>query len=517
MTVPLQERTSSSDVPDRSSDVIPRYRAWLEQQGLGPGLIAQLVNTAWHLITWLAACGTGITALDIRRIAEFVSHDCACQGRFRPLQSRYARLRANRFLTWLLDTGQVAMPALIVEGCNIVDALISTLVKQGYSHSTMRQYSHACRHFVVWLYRADLTLDQIDDGVIQRFLDHDCDCACPHFLPPVKKFDRSFATRARVEQFADCLVRTGVIKCWREAISPPPRSDLVNGFLDWMRCHRGARESTICEYDRILHRKVLPVLGHDPTFYDVRTIRAAFAHWAQIQSSSALSNTATALRGYMRYLGANGLCRPALANAVPTVRRQRAAALPRYVSEAAIEALIASCNTATPAGMRDRAILLLLARLALRAGDIVALRLDDIDWEQARVRVGGKSRRHDVLPLPQDAGDAVKIYILRSRPRIQNDAVFLRVCAPHGPLSRGDVVSSIVRRAMGRAGIDGTDLPAAHLFRHSRATNLLRSGASLQTVAALLRHQSVETTTLYARVDTPMLMEVAQPWPGDVP
>lgn len=516
MTVLLQKRTSSSDVPDRSSDVIPRYRAWLEQQGLGPGLIARLVHTAGHLITWLPVCGTGITALDIRRIAEFASHDCACPGRFRPLQSRCARLRANRFLTWLLDTGQVAIPALIVERGSTVDAFISTLVKQGYSHSTTRRYSHACRHFVVWLYLADLTLDQIDNGVIQRFLDHDCTCACPHFLPPVKRFDRSSTTRAQVEQFADFLVRTGVIKCWREAITPPPCSDLVNGFLDWMRCHRGARESTICEYDRILHRKVLPVLGHDPTFYDVRTIRAAFAHWAHIQSSSTLSNTATALRGYVRYLAVNGLCRPALADAVPTVRRQRAADLPRYVSEAAVEALIASCNTATPAGMRDRAILLLLARLALRAGDVVALRLGDIDWEQARVRVGGKSRRHDVLPLPQDAGDAVKTYILRSRPRIHNDVVFLRAHPPYGALSSGAAISSIVRRAMGRAGIDGADLPAAHLFRHSRATNLLRGGASLQTVATLLRHQSVETTTLYARVDTPMLLEVAQPWPGDV-
>ena len=131
-----------------------------------------------------------------------------------------------------------------------------------------------------------------------------------------------------------------------------------------------------------------PVLGHDPTFYDVRTIRAAFAHWAHIQSSSTLSNTATALRGYVRYLAVNGLCRPALADAVPTVRRQRAADLPRYVNEAAVEALIASCNTATPAGMRDRAILLLLARLALQAGDVVALRLGDIDWERARARVG---------------------------------------------------------------------------------------------------------------------------------
>ncbi len=219
----------------------------------------------------------------------------------------------------------------------------------------------------------------------------------------------------------------------------------------------------------------------------------------------------------LRYLGANGFCNPALVAAVPSVRIEPQADLPRYVTDSEVEALIASCDTATSIGMRDRAIMLLLARLALRAGDIPALRLKDIDWEQARIRVSGKSRRSEAMPLPQECGDALKMYILLGRPRVDNDFVFLGSCAPHRALSSGRIVSEIVRRAKERAGIDGEGLPAAHLFRHSRATNLLRGGASLETVATILRHESIETTTLYARVDTRMLLEVAQPWPGDEP
>ena len=159
--------------------------------------------------------------------------------------------------------------------------------------------------------------------------------------------------------------------------------------------------------------------------------------------------------------------------------------------------------------------MLLMARLALRAGDIAALRLGDIDWNQARIRVSGKSRRSEALPLPQDAGDALRAYMLDGRPRVRSDFVFLGSCAPCRPFSSHTVVCHIVQRAKDRAGISGEGLPAAHLFRHSRATNLLRTGASLETVATLLRHRSVETTTLYARVNAPMLLEVAQPWPGD--
>ena len=177
--------------------------------------------------------------------------------------------------------------------------------------------------------------------------------------------------------------------------------------------------------------------------------------------------------------------------------------------------MIVSCNVTTPVGLRDRAILLLLARLALRAGDVVHLRLSDLDWENARVRVCGKSRREAGLPLPQDAGDAVLDYIEHARPRIGDDRVFLTVRAPYRPFTSSNAITDIVIQALKRAGMHDVKPKGAYLFRHSAATNLLRAGASLDVIGALLRHRSPDTTVIYAKTDRPMLLEVAQPWIGD--
>ncbi len=134
---------------------------------------------------------------------------------------------------------------------------------------------------------------------------------------------------------------------------------------------------------------------------------------------------------YLRFLGSNGLCRPELVHAVPTIPRLRGENLPRHVGQNDIERMIATCDVTTPMGARDRAALLLLARLALRAGDVAGLNLDDIDWDRAVIRVCGKSRREAELPLPQDVGDALRDYILEARPRCEEKKVFLRSRAPY--------------------------------------------------------------------------------------
>ena len=166
--------------------------------------------------------------------------------------------------------------------------------------------------------------------------------------------------------------------------------------------------------------------------------------------------------------------------------------------------------------MRDRAILLLLARLALRAGDIVALRLSDIDWDRAEIHVSGKSRREAALPLPQDAGDALHAYIATVRPRVDEDKVFLRAQAPWRALADSSIVSSLVKRALDRAGVKTFASRGAHVFRHSQATALLRSGATLDVIQWLLRHRSPNTTMIYAKTDAVMLQEIAQPWMGRI-
>lgn len=183
----------------------------------------------------------------------------------------------------------------------------------------------------------------------------------------------------------------------------------------------------------------------------------------------------------------------------------------------AIDRVIACCDVAKPVGVRDRAILLLLARLALRAGDIVQLRLADIDWRNALIKVCGKSRRQVALPLPQEVGDAILAYLEHARPRVPQQAVFLRSRAPYRPFASSNAVTDLVVHALKRAGLNEARPQGAYLFRHSAATRLVRSGVPLEAVGALLRHRSTDTTAIYAKVGRPMLLEVAQPWIGDRP
>ena len=225
----------------------------------------------------------------------------------------------------------------------------------------------------------------------------------------------------------------------------------------------------------------------------------------------------TALRAFLRFLAAEGRCQPYLDRALPTVPEWRLSALPRYLEAADVERLIAACDLNTSRGIRDRAILLLLARLGLRAGDIVAMQLDDLDWDAATVRVQGKGRKAVRLPLPQDAGEALLKYLVSVRPSANTNRVFLCVNAPIRPFATSASIADIVRMALWRAGITNPPSKGAHLLRHSAATAMLRSGASLDTIATVLRHTSTDTTAYYAKVDIELLRQIAQPWPEGAP
>jgi site-specific recombinase XerD len=283
-------------------------------------------------------------------------------------------------------------------------------------------------------------------------------------------------------------------------------------FQEWLRRHRGISERTIDRHGRMVMR-LLPALGSEPGRYNAHLVRQVILAETKQASIAYVKTMAMALRGYLRFLGACGLCRPGLDQAVPIIPQWRLSALPRYIGPTDVERLIATCDLAIPTGIRDRAILLLLARLGLRSGDIVALRLDDVDWQQATLSVRGKGRRETRLPLPQDAGDAVLAYLHRSRPRVACDRLFLTSNAPFRPLS-GSTVSSVVRRALDRAGIAAPS-KGTNLLRHSAATAMLRGGATLHMVGTVLRHRSPDTTGHYAKVDILTLRQIAQPWPGD--
>lgn len=376
----------------------------------------------------------------------------------------------------------------------------------GYTRLTVTGYDAAARHAAQWLALAKVAVADIDETVIDRFARH-C-CRCPG-IRREKHISDKYARRVR--RFIEFLGERQLVRC-KATRAPPVLDRRVSEFQHWLRQHRGISEKTIDRHGRMVMR-LLPALGNRPRSWDAQLIREVIIAETKQVSRAHVKTMAMALRGYLRFLGAHGLCRAGLEYAVPTIPQWRLSTLPRYINASQVERLIATCDRTTPTGLRDRAILLLLARLGLRAGDILSLRLDDLDWQQATLTVCGKGRRETRLPLPQDAGDAVLAYLGRARPRVGCDRVFFMLNAPIRPLTSSSVVSNIVRSAIRKAGIEAPT-KGASLLRHSAATAMLRGGATLDMVGAVLRHRSPDTTAHYAKVDVTMLQQIAQPWPG---
>jgi site-specific recombinase XerD len=201
------------------------------------------------------------------------------------------------------------------------------------------------------------------------------------------------------------------------------------------------------------------------------------------------------VRAFLRYLIADGKCAAGLDACIPALAHWRLSSLPRFLQPEEVERVIAACSPTLEAGLRDRAILLLLARVGLRAGDILRLCLSDLDWKNATLRV------------------ALVAYIKDGRQPINNDTLFIRSRAPFRPFASHCAISVIVAQAMRRAGVRCPSRGAAHVLRHSVASSMLRQGASLQEIAGVLRHRSIATTEIYAKVDVVALGEIAQPWP----
>ena len=245
--------------------------------------------------------------------------------------------------------------------------------------------------------------------------------------------------------------------------------------------------------------------------YDNRTylLEATRDHSAQYSRLLAAS-----LRSFFRFLFINGETACDLSCAVPSIRKWRLFAPPAFLSPEEVERVISTADCSTHRGCRDRAVLLLLARLAMRAGEVVGLELDDVRWRAGEIVVHGKGAAVDCLPLVSDVGEALVTYIRTARATVVSRKVFLRLNAPQQPLAGPAAVCHIVRLALARAGIQRTTRCLSHLFRHSLGTRMIRSGASLQEIAEVLRHRSQATTGIYAHVSFEALREVARPWPG---
>jgi integrase/recombinase XerD len=389
-----------------------------------------------------------------------------------------------------------------------VAAFAAELESLRHTSLTIGGYTACARHFAAWLTSDNIGLDEVGDGTLQRFVEHRCRCGGYRRAVP---FSGKYLNRIR--RFILSLARRGVISPLTGSVDNPI-DPLVVDYQRWLEHHRGVCERTTARHGRMVMR-LLPALGRDPRAYDPATIRKAILPEAQCCSPAYTKTMTTALRGYLRFLAAADLCPPGLEHAVPLVPQWRLSSLPRYLFPEQVERLIASCDVCDRRGVRDRAILLLLARLGLRAGDILEMRLGDIDWSSATLRVKGKGRRETRLPMPQDAGDAVLDYLDGARPSVDDDHLFLRSIAPFRPFYSSPTISHIVALALKRACIDDPPSRGANLLRHSAATHMLRGGATLQSVGAVLRHRSLETTAHYAKVDLNMLAQIAQSWPGD--
>jgi integrase len=215
------------------------------------------------------------------------------------------------------------------------------------------------------------------------------------------------------------------------------------------------------------------------------------------------------LRAFLRYLHHRGLNARPLADCVPSMRRWKLATLPTYLPATQVRKALDGCDRETVMGLRDYAILLLLAKLGLRADEVATLTLDDIDWRASEILVRAKGRQRARMPIPPDVGAAIVAYLRNGRPKSSCRRLFVRTLAPRA-------ITMIAKAALDRAGIEGCAHRGAHIFRHSLATELLRSGATLSEIGQLLRHENHDTTRIYAKVDIDALRTLSLPWPGGV-
>ena len=388
-----------------------------------------------------------------------------------------------------------------------IDGFANALEQEGYSYVTAVRYLRAAAHLGHFLKQRGSTLKDIDSSTAAAFFHHFATCRCPYS----KGGERNHHPYFGAKRYREYLVQIGVCEDRPTAEPKPPEPALVVGFRQWLLKHRGAADSTVRLYSRDAIA-LIGALGDDLKEWDAKDIRGYFVERTAHCGVGTAEKLVTSLRAFLRYLGVYGHCRADLHEAVPAFAAWHLADMPRYLAAEQLERVIAACEGRTFQRRRDRAIILLLARLGLRAGDVAQLCLSDIEWSNGTMLVMGKGRYQVRLPLPQDIGDAIIDY-LECRPQIHNDdRIFIRNIAPHRPFLNGDGISCVVRRAMERAGV-ATPAKGAHALRHTAATQMLRHGVPLDKIALVLRHRGIDTTAYYAKSDVTLLTQIAQRWP----
>jgi site-specific recombinase XerD len=386
-----------------------------------------------------------------------------------------------------------------------VAAFLATLAEAGYARITVEIQLRLLSHLGRWMQRTRRPVTDLCQNTLETFL-----------TAYRRRIRLKEGDRCTLRRFIEHLQHRGVIAVPNvEPESKLPIMKIERRYEDHLLKERGLTAATVERYIWFVHRFLLHCFHEGPL--TLKRLKAAdilnfVVNNAHCTGPKRAQLMVTAIRSFFRFLTREGEIQIGLAGIIPSVPCRTLVGVPKYISESDVERVLESCDRGTAIGRRDYAILLLLARLGLRAGEVARLQLGDINWRSGEICVLGKGQVRDRLPLLSDVGEALGAYLRGDRPSSPSRNVFLRLKAPRGPFCRSIAVSSAVKRALSRAGLQPPH-QGAHLLRHSLATSLLRKRASMAEIAELLRHRSPATTEIYAKVDSQSLRALAQPWP----
>jgi site-specific recombinase XerD len=384
-----------------------------------------------------------------------------------------------------------------------VDGLTEDLSTDGYARESVRSAIVAVRGFGRWMERRDLRVKDVSEKMIAEF----------------GRRRRSWIRRGRLAALHALLTRLRRLGIAPLRLQPEggPIERIEQDFATFLRSERALSTATVANYCPVA--RLFMVERFAAGSVDLERLCAVDIHefilrHTRLCRPKRMQLTLTALRSFLRFLYLRGRIATPLADHIPAVACWRLSDPPKWLSADAIKQTLECCDRRSATGQRNYAILILLARLGLRAGEIVSMELDDIRWETGEISVCGKGPQRKRFPLPDDVGRAVATYLKNGRPSCSSRRVFLRTRAPYRGLGNSSSLDAIVSRALSRAGIDSPN-KGAHLFRHSLATNMLHNGATLTEIGQILHHKSPNTTAIYAKVDLSGLRALAQPWPGE--
>jgi len=387
-----------------------------------------------------------------------------------------------------------------------IDAFAKSLSSIGYTNITVQQKRQIASAFALWTRKKDIAVPNLQELHVTSFIKE---------AARWRSKARDAIKRRTLYLLFDYLRTEGKVPpSLMVSKTIAPEAILQDRFEQHLQQQRGLSARSLQAYRPFIHgflvERVAKTGSFCPATLDPQVVRDFLLTRIGDPPNGSAKLLGTALRSFLRFLFQSGETAVDLSSAVPTVRQWRQAGVHNFLVPEEVEQVLRACNPTTPVGRRDHAILLLLARLGLRAGEVVALELEDIQWRTGEILIRGKGGVFERLPLLADVGKALALYIRQDRGQSSSRRVFLRSKAPRIGLTHA--VGAIARRAILRAGLHPR-VRGAHLFRYSLATNMIRQGASMTEIGEVLRHRSPDTTGIYAKVDFGALGTVASPWP----